>query len=111
MTLETNQEVGNPEHDPMVNPWYVHGPIAAFLLALLLERGITVLFWRLESNPLVTELGVIPWIVLTITLVAAVLFIWYPGMGVKQKANRYLVWGLAAFHYLAAISNIAVVVF
>lgn len=111
MTIETNQEVGKTEYDPLEDPFYVHLPIAVFLIAVALDRFITLLFWGLESNPIVTELGVIPWVGLTVTLVAAVLFIWYPGMGVTQKANRYLVWGLASLHYLATISNIAVVLF
>lgn len=111
MTLETNEQVGNRENDPLVNPWYVHGPIAAFLSSVFLERTITVLFWDMESNPIVTELGVIPWIILTAVLLGSVLFIWYPGMGVKTKLNRYMVYGLTVFHLLAAVSNLAVVIF
>lgn len=110
MTLETNQEVGNPEYDRLVDPVYVHGPICALLLSMLAERSITLFFWNLEQNPIVTALGPIRWTLFTLSVLVVLVWVWYPNMGFDVSVNRYLVYGLTLLHTVAAVSNLGVVI-
>lgn len=94
------------EYDPLEDPRWVHGPIWLAISAVLLDRLVTVLFWSLESNPVVQALGIGRWLVLTVILTVGMSFVWYECMGVKSRIVRALVWGVVIGHILTAVTNV-----
>lgn len=111
MTPDTNLGGGDAGIHRFEDYRYVHGPICALLLSMVAERSITLFFWHLEANPLVTELGPIRWTLLTLSVLVVLVWVWYLNMGFDVWINRYLVYALTVLHTVAAVSNLAVVIF
>lgn len=109
MKPETNLDEGETDIHRFEDPLYVHAPVGALFVSIMLERAITLFFWHLEQNHIVTRLGPIRWTLLTLSVLVVLLWVWYPNMGFDVWINRYLVYGITVLHLGAAVSNVVVV--
>jgi hypothetical protein len=85
-----------------------HG-ILALIVTVMADRAITLSFWQLESNPVVTSLGPVPWLVLTVACLAVMTVAWYRWGIHRYQGMVPLVALLTAAHGLAVVTNAAVV--
>lgn len=49
----------------------------ALAIQIPIDLGITAIAWELESNPVVLELGLIPWVGVKLGLLVATILVWY----------------------------------
>lgn len=98
------------EYDPLEDPIYVHWPIWLSITAILLDRALAVILWAFESNPIVTQMGIPSWLLLTFVLITGMLYAWYPAMGVRNDIVRALTYGIAIAHVSMVFINLAVVI-
>ena len=80
------------------------------VLAVIGDRVTTIPFWELESNPIVTELGMVPWILLTVILLGALVLSWEHYNLQNSEIAVFLSIVITTLHLLTAVSNIGVIV-
>jgi len=80
------------------------------VLAVIADRVTTIPYWELESNPLVTELGIVPWILLTVILLGALILSWEHYELQESDIAVFLSIVITTLHLITAVSNMGVVV-
>lgn len=80
------------------------------VIAVIADRVTTIPFWELESNPLVTELGIVPWILLTVILLGALIVSWEHFNLQESDIAVFLSIVITTLHLITAVSNVGVVV-
>ena len=78
-------------------------------LAVIADRVTTIPFWELESNPIVTELGMVPWILLTVILLGALIISWDHFNLQNSDIAVFLSIVITTLHLITAVSNVGVV--
>lgn len=84
-------------------------PLLAAGGCITLERMVTVLLWEYESNPLVLDLGLGPWVGLSLILLLGAWVAWEPLNAKHSRAGAWLMWAVAGYHTLAVVSNLVFV--
>ena len=79
------------------------------IVLVLVDRAVTLAFWRYEANPLVTGLGIERWLLLTAVLLVGYPIAWYYFEARSVTFLYPLVWLFTVVQGLAVVSNVAVV--
>jgi len=75
----------------------------------VVDRGITIAYWGLESNPLVALFTPLSYLVLTTVLLLSGVVVWYNFELWSNHTTRIAVGILTAGTGIAVVSNLAVV--
>ena len=109
MTLETNQNKSEPPISHRYGWQITEASFPLVVISIVLERAITGLFFHLESNPVVIELGLFRWYAITAVCLGVLAWIFYVVGMWRYKAVIVYNYLVALFHLSVVVSNLLVV--
>ena len=77
--------------------------------AILADRAVTLPYMHLESNPAVTAMGPVPWLVMTAVIVTSLIVAWQRWHLWQSRTGKALVGAITAMHALTAVTNALVI--
>ena len=77
--------------------------------AILADRVVTLPFMHLESNPAVTSMGPVPWLIMTAVLVTSLIVAWRRWDLHQVRTGKALVCAITVMHVLTAVTNALVI--
>lgn len=90
--------------------WRRDGPISAYALLTLVDMAITLPFWDLESNPVVLELGLLPFVGIKAGVCLAAIGVWYHWGVYRSRVGVAVVMAYAGLMAVVVSTNVAYVV-